>query len=91
MSNPQIWAERHIEWVKRRRHVTEHETAFRADELRAIFERAGLEVELSRPFEFLHPSTPRRAIPALLRLERGLERSPLRAIAGSIQICGTRL
>ena len=90
MANPQIWAERHIDWVRRRRHVTEHETAFRVRELRAVFENAGFSVTVCRPFEFLHPSTPQRAIPGLRRLERQLERTPLRAIAGSIQISGYR-
>lgn len=90
MANPQIWAERHVAAIRRWRHVTEHETAFRARELRAILERSGLEVEVAEPFEFLHPSTPRRLIGAVRRLERGLERTPLRAIAGSVRIAGRR-
>jgi SAM-dependent methyltransferase len=90
MANPQIWAERHIGLVKRRRHVTEHETAFRAGELRSIFERHGLIVEVAEPFEFLHPATPPRMIETLRRLERRIERTPLRAIAGSVRISGRR-
>lgn len=90
MANPQIWAERHLGPVKRRRHVTEHETAFRARELRALLERHGLEVEVAEPFEFLHPSTPAPLIGAVRRLERALERSPLRAIAGSVRVAGRR-
>ena len=88
--NPQVWAERSIEVVRRARRVTPHETAFRAGDLRARFEAAGFEVELCRPFEFLHPATPDVLIGAVGALERLAERTPLRAIAGSIAIAGRR-
>ena len=90
MANPQIWAERHVEWVKRRRHVTEHETAFKAAELRGVFERHGYAVETSEPFEFLHPATPAALIGPLRRFEGLLESSPARRIAGSVRISGWR-
>jgi SAM-dependent methyltransferase len=90
MANPQVWAERHVGVVGRARHVTEHETAFRVDELRRAFESHGLVVERCEPFEFLHPSTPRRLIGAVRRVERVLERTPARAIAGSIRIAGRK-
>lgn len=88
MANPQIWAERHIGLVKRLRHVTAHETAFRVGPLRRDFERAGLVLEICQPFEFLHPSTPRPLIGVVTAVERWLSRTPLLAIAGSIQIAG---
>lgn len=90
LANPQIWAERNVEAVRRRRHVTEHETAFRAGELAAAFTSHGLRVEVCESFEFLHPATPERLIGAIERLERALERTPLRSIAGSIRIAGRR-
>lgn len=90
LANPQVWAERNIELVRRRRHVTPHETAFRAGELRRRFERGGLEVSVCEPFEFLHPATPAALIPAVSRVEALAERTPLRAIAGSIRIAGRR-
>ncbi len=90
LANPQVWAERSIGLVKKLRHVTPHETAFLAGDLRAQFEAAGLEVELCRPFEFLHPATPRALIGAVGALERLAERTPLRAIAGSIAVAGRR-
>jgi len=90
MANPQIWAERHIAVVKRLRRVTEHETAFRVHELRSAFERAEFEVELCEPFDFLHPATPPSLIDPVQRLERVLEGSPLRRIAGSVKIVGLR-
>lgn len=90
MANPQVWAERNVEPVRRLRHVTPHETAFRVDELRRRFEAAGFAVEVCEPFEFLHPSTPSWLVPAALSLERGLEATPLRRIAGSLRIAGRR-
>jgi SAM-dependent methyltransferase len=90
LANPQVWAERRFEPLRRRRHVTAHETAFRARELRATFERAGLVVDTCEPFEFLHPATPPALIGAVRRLERALERTPARAIAGSVRIAGFR-
>jgi SAM-dependent methyltransferase len=90
LANPQVWAERRIGLVRRLRHVTPHETAFHASELRDRLERAGLEVDGCEPFEFLHPSTPRWLIGPVLRLERALERTPLRALAGSLRVSGAR-
>jgi len=90
MGNPQIWLERHVGPVKRWRHVTPHETAFRTSQLRSVFERAGLAVETCEPYEFLHPSTPAALITATLSVERLLERTPVRAIAGSIRLAGHR-
>jgi SAM-dependent methyltransferase len=88
MANPQVWAERHIGFVKKMRHVTAHETAFIARQLRAVFERAGLVVETCEPFEFLHPSTPKPLVPMMIGLERALSSTPLVAIAGSVRIAG---
>lgn len=90
LANPQVWAERRIGLVRRWRRATPHETAFTAGGLRRLFERAGLEVELCEPFEFLHPATPQRLIGAVERLERLLESTPARAIAGSIRVAGRR-
>jgi SAM-dependent methyltransferase len=91
MANPQVWAERHLEAVRRRRHVTLHETAFRPRQLTAVFERAGLVVETCEPFDFLHPATPRFLIGAVSRLGDLLEKVPgAREIAGSIRIAGRR-
>jgi SAM-dependent methyltransferase len=90
MANPQVWAERNIRPIGRMRHTTEHETAFRAGALRATLERAGLSVDVCEPFEFLHPSTPRALISLVERLERRLEASPARAIAGSVRVAGSR-
>jgi len=89
-ANPQVWAERRFQVLRRLRHKLPHETAFRALELRGLFEEAGLEVEVAEPFEFLHPSLPRRLIRPVFGLERALERTPARAIAGSVKIAARK-
>ncbi len=88
--NPQVWAERRFAPLRRMRHVLPHEVAFRAGQLRRTFEQAGLVVDVAEPFEFLHPSTPRRLIGPVTAVERLVERTPLRAIAGSVAIAGRR-
>jgi SAM-dependent methyltransferase len=89
MANPQVWAERAIRLVGRLRHTTEHETAFRPRQLREAFERHGFVVDESRSFDFVHPATPRVALPAVIRLGEMLERTPVREIAGSVLIAGS--
>jgi SAM-dependent methyltransferase len=84
--NPQVWAERRFEPLRKLRHVLPHETSFRAGELRGLFAEAGLEVELAEPFEFLHAAVPQRLIRPTLGLERVLEATPARGIAGSVRI-----
>lgn len=86
--NPQVWAERRFATIRRRRHVLAHEIAFRASTLQRFFEDAGLVVDVAEPFEFLHPATPGRLVGAVERLERTLEATPLRGIAGSVRIAG---
>lgn len=89
-ANPQIRAERRFEPLRRARHVLPHETSFRDRELRELFEEAGLVVDVAEPFEFLHPFTPRALIAPMLAAERVLERTPVRAIAGSIRIAARK-
>lgn len=88
--NPQVWAERRFGVLRRLRHVLPHEIAFSAAGLRRTFEAAGLEVELAEPFEFLHAATPGRLIPVVERVERVLEGTPVRSLAGSVRIAGRK-
>ena len=90
MANPQVWAERHIGFIKKLRHVTEHETAFRVKQLTDMFTHAGFVIDECKPFEFLHPSTPRFLIGATKLAESVAMATPLRAIAGSILFAGHR-
>jgi SAM-dependent methyltransferase len=89
-ANPQVWAERRFEPIRRARHVLPHETSFFPRELRALFEERGLRVDVAEPFEFLHAVTPRPLIGAVQRVERLLESTPARAIAGSVRIAATK-
>lgn len=91
MANPQIWAERNVRWIGRRRHTLDHETAFRQADLRRRFERHGFEVSVCEPFDFLHPATPERMVRFIRRVESRLERTPLGALAGSIRIAGRKI
>jgi hypothetical protein len=84
--NPQVWAERRFALLRRIRHVLPHEVAFRARTLRRSFENAGLVVEVAEPFEFLHAVTPPALIGTIIALERVLEATPARAIAGSVRV-----
>jgi SAM-dependent methyltransferase len=88
--NPQVWAERRFAWLGRIRHVLPHEVAFRSSYLRRVFEDAGLVVDVAEPFEFLHPSTPPPLIATVEAVERVLEATPARAIAGSIRLAGRK-
>ena len=90
MRNPQVWAERNVGFIRRRRHVTAHETAFYAAKLRQEFEHAGFLVDLCEAFDFLHPWTPRPLVSGVDKLGALLEATPLRPIAGSIRISGSR-
>jgi SAM-dependent methyltransferase len=90
LANPQVWAIMNIPAVRKRAHALDHERAFRARELQAELQAGGLEVEICEPFDFLHPSTPRRLIPVVRRLESLLEASPARAVAASLQVAGRR-
>ena len=90
MANPQVWMERHVALVARRRHVTPHETAFRPNSLRSEFERAGLVVDQCEPFDFVHPATPASLLGMVELLGGALESTPLVQIAGSIKLAGRR-
>jgi SAM-dependent methyltransferase len=90
LANPHVWAIMNVGAVRRRAHALEHERAFLASRLRRELEAEGLEVKLCEPFDFLHPSTPQSLIGVAKRVERVLESTPLRAVAGSIRVAGCR-
>jgi len=88
--NPQIFLQKNVPWLKRRAGDSPDEYAFTARQFRRSLERAGfIDIEV-RPFEFLHPATPPRWIPLVVRLEEHLSRTPLRAIAGSLLIAARK-
>jgi len=91
MLNPQIAVQKNIPFVKRWLGDTPHETAFTRWGLAAALRRHGFAEVRIAPFDFLHPLTPRRAIPAASRLAFAAEAIPLlREIAGSLLITATR-
>jgi hypothetical protein len=47
-------------------------------------------VQIAEPFEFLHAVTPRRLISGVRAVERVLEATPARAIAGSVRIAARK-
>jgi len=89
--NPQVFLERKIPWLGRWLENSPGETAFTRWRLRRTLEELGLVEVTIRPFDFLYPLTPRPLIPAVERLGRALERTPLVAeIAGSLLIRARR-
>jgi SAM-dependent methyltransferase len=84
--NPQIFLQKTVPWLKKRAGDSPDEYAFTARDFRPSLQRAGFTDVEVRPFEFLHPATPPRWIPLVIRIEERLSRTPLRAIAGSLLI-----
>lgn len=87
MLNPQVFVERNVPFLGRWLDNSPGETAFTRWGLRRRLARDGLVDVVIRPFDFLYPLTPERLIPAVERLGRMLERTPLVAeIAGSLLV-----
>lgn len=87
--NPQVLAERTFRsWFP---YTSPDETAFVRSRLRATMVASGfVDVEIA-PFDWLHPATPPRWIPAVRRLGAWLEKLPgLREFSGSLLISGRR-
>jgi SAM-dependent methyltransferase len=91
MLNPQIALQKNIPFIKRLLGDTPHETAFTRWGLASHLRRHGFTDIRIAPFDFLHPLTPRRAIPLVSRIAAAAERAPiLREIAGSLRITAIR-
>lgn len=87
MLNPQIFAERHIGWIRRRTGTSPDETAFIRFSLMRQLAKAGFSRIEVVPHDFLHPATPASLIALVEKLGRLLERTPIvREIAGSLVI-----
>jgi len=86
LMNPQIFVQKNWPWLKRRLGDSPDEYAFTARRIQRDLKIAGFDDIVAEPFEFLHPSVPPLAIGAVLRIERWLEHTHLRAIAGSLRI-----
>lgn len=89
--NPQVAVMFRLGLTKRYFGVSPDEMAFSRFRAFRAARQAGLSEVAVRPFDFLHPATPRPMIGALERLSRAAERVPLvREIAGSMLIAGVR-
>lgn len=84
--NPQIFVQKNIPWIKGALGDSPDEYAFTARRIARDLTDAGYTAIQVAPYEFLHPSIPRRLIPAVLAIEQCLERSLCRHIAGSLRI-----
>ena len=86
MLNPQIFLQKNIPFLKRLAGDTPDEYAFTRWKIARSLKASGFEGIAVRPFEFLHPATPRPLIPLVTALESWISRTPLNEIAGSLLI-----
>ncbi|MFQ6048731.1 MAG: class I SAM-dependent methyltransferase [Phycisphaerae bacterium] len=87
MLNPHVWLERHVPAIRRAVGATPDETAFYRWQLCRLLERHGLTSVWVKPFDWLHPATPRVLIGPVSALGRALEALPLiRELGGSLLI-----
>jgi SAM-dependent methyltransferase len=84
--NPQILLQKSIPFLKRLAGDSPDEYAFTRGEIARSLASAGFEKIRVQPYEFLHPRTPERFIPLVMRVESWIERTPLNEIAGSLLI-----
>ena len=89
--NPLVAAQGKMPGLRRLRGGAPRSTAFTRWAVAAALRRHGFTDIRIVPFDFLHPRTPRRAIPAISRLASAAERIPLlREAAASLHITATR-
>ena len=85
--NPQVAVMFHLGLTKKYFGVSPDEMAFSRFRAARALRGAGFAQVAVRPFDFLHPATPARAMNAVARVGRALETIPLlREIAGSMVI-----
>jgi len=91
MANPQVWLERHVPAIRRAVGASPDETAFHRAGLTRLLRRMGFDEICIRPFDWLHPGTPRCLIAPVAGLGRVLEVLPaVREISGSLVIFARR-
>lgn len=89
MMNPQLMLQKNIKPIKRLRILgeTENETAFFKWQIKSDLKKLGFREVIIRPFDFLHPWTPKFAIPFIKKIGYYFENIPiLKEIAGSLLI-----
>lgn len=87
MMNPQIAAQKNITWLKKIMGDSPDETAFFRWVIKKKLLQAGFSQAKAKPFDFLHPATPRALIFLAKPIGDLFERLPLmKEIAGSLLI-----
>jgi SAM-dependent methyltransferase len=90
--NPQIAIQKNVPFVKARLGDSPDETAFTRWRVSSELRARGFGQVRVTPFDWLHPSTPRPAIPVVVRTGGWLERLPIvREFAGSLLIEAERM
>jgi SAM-dependent methyltransferase len=84
--NPQIFLQKSVPFLKRMAGDSPDEYAFTRFSFRRVLEGAGFRAIRIQPFEFLHPATPERWIPAVKRIESRISATPLVEFGGSLLI-----
>jgi len=84
--NPQIFLQKTIPAFKKRMGDSPDEYAFTKWEIARSLKTVGFQCIKATPYEFLHPSTPSKWIKYIINLEDVISRTPLRHIAGSLNI-----
>lgn len=91
MMNPQIALERRFRFWPMFSYVSPDETAFIRWRLREQLEKTGFEDIRIKPFDWLHPHTPARLVPAVKRISDALERVPIvREMSGCLAFSAAR-
>lgn len=87
MLNPQIALQKNIPFIKKIMGDSPDETAFFRWRIRKKLEETGFTLVKAKPFDFLHPQTPRIFINIMNKLGRGFEIIPiLKEFSGSLFI-----
>lgn len=86
LMNPQIFLVKNIPFLKRLAGDSPDEYAFTKWQIKASLDKASFTDIHVKPFEFLHPSTPKAFISFIQKIEAFLHRTPLVEFAGSLLI-----
>jgi len=90
LANPQVFLQKNWPWLKKRMGESPDEYAFTSGQIRKSLKVAGFKEIHVQSYEFLHPHTPVRWIQSVIRLERFIEKSPLRKFAGSLKMSAVK-
>ena len=82
--------QKNVPWLKRMAGDSPDEYAFTARQIQRLLGDIGYTTIAVRAFEFLHPGTPKRLIPFVLKMEQWASRTALNEIGGSLLIEATK-